>query len=391
MNIDIIKTFKNKLCNLLKKINNDVKCRNSKIIQFRDIIYYSSLIVGNNESYDVVNSKLKICNLLNVSKNTLVKQRNKLNYDCINQLNDGLLTHIYDLGKKRIIGVDGTYINLLKSLNKYEFTISRNKNYCIALLSTLFDVEKEIPINYYLSKTRDERNSLIKQLKYVRPNDILIMDRGYFSKYLLTKLTMCNIKLIFRLRKNLKILKNLKNSTDYITNISYNKKFIQFRLIKYVVNNKIYYLGTTIYNKSISYLKNLYWKRWKTEIHFKYSKYNLSLKELNSKTENTVRQDILINQFIFIISSYFQYVLQIDIKKNYKINTTNHLNITINQLLYLLFYKKSTINNINEIIRILSISKQVIVSVKNNISYERIKKRPSSKWCQYGNKFKMNH
>src|ERR1044071_434704 len=340
MNIDIIKTFKNKLCNLLKKINNDVKCRNSKIIQFRDIIYYSSLIVGNNESYDVVNSKLKICNLLNVSKNTLVKQRNKLNYDCINQLNDGLLTHIYDLGKKRIIGVDGTYINLLKSLNKYEFTISRNKNYCIALLSTLFDVEKEIPINYYLSKTRDERNSLIKQLKYVRPNDILIMDRGYFSKYLLTKLTMCNIKLIFRLRKNPKILKNLKNSTDYITNISYNKKFIQFRLIKYVVNNKIYYLGTTIYNKSISYLK---------------------------------------------------YVLQIDIKKNYKINTTNHLNITINQLLYLLFYKKSTINNINEIIRILSISKQVIVSVKNNISYERIKKRPSSKWCQYGNKFKMNH
>ena len=101
MNIDTIKTFKNYLCNLITKINNNIKFRSNRKIGFKDIIYYASLIIGNNDSYDIVNSKLKICNILDVSKNALIKQKNNLEYKYINQLNNGLLAHIYDSNKNK--------------------------------------------------------------------------------------------------------------------------------------------------------------------------------------------------------------------------------------------------------------------------------------------------
>jgi hypothetical protein len=42
-------------------------------------------------------------------------------------------------------------------LKKDGFKISTNGNYYTAMLSTLFYVQKEIPINYNLVKDRDER------------------------------------------------------------------------------------------------------------------------------------------------------------------------------------------------------------------------------------------
>jgi len=146
-------------------------------------------------------------------------------------------------------------------------------------------------------------------------------------------------------------------------------------------------LGTTIYDKDINYLKNTYWKRWKIEIHFRYSKYNLSLKELKSKTENSIRQDIFIHHFIFIVSSHFQYMLQENIKKGYKINTSNQLDTTINNLLYLFLYNKATNKNIYEIERILNICKENIIEDKKNITNPRITKRPKNRWDINGNRY----
>jgi hypothetical protein len=68
---------------------------------------------------------------------------------------------------------------------------------------------------------------------------------------------------------------------------------------------------------------------------------------------------------------------------------TSHLNIIINNILYLLLYKNNT-KNIKEMVRILNISKETLVYVERNRHYERIRKKPTSKWCQYGNKYTMN-
>ena len=90
----------------------------------------------------------------------------------------------------------------------------------------------------------------------------------------------------------------------------------------------------------------------------------------------TILQDIYIHNFIFTLSSYLQYYLQVDIDSSLKINTTSHLTIVINNILYILLYKKATKNTINELLTILDISKHVTNPIRNNRNYERIKKKP---------------
>jgi hypothetical protein len=201
MDINTIKSFKKSFLYFVKKINKNIKSRTDKKVKFKDIIYCLSLHVGNNQSYDLINSYLKISNVLNVSTNTLIKNKNRINFKHFQNLNNELVNYIYKKEEKKIVAVDGTYIVLLKTLNKDGFKISKNGNYCIALLSTLFDIEKELPINYKISNNKDERSVLIKQLKYLQQNDILIMDRGYFSYDLLSILNKKHIKTIFRLKK----------------------------------------------------------------------------------------------------------------------------------------------------------------------------------------------
>jgi hypothetical protein len=136
-----------------------------------------------------------------------------------------------------------------------------NGNYCISLISTLFDIEREIPINYGLFINATERNALREQFKYLKKNDIIIMDRGYYCKDLLFELNKLEVKVIFRLKNNLKILSDLKNKKDTTIIIKNNNESLKFRIIKYFLNDKLYYLGTTIYNNNCEYFKKLYWKR----------------------------------------------------------------------------------------------------------------------------------
>ena len=59
---------------------------------------------------------------------------------------------VYIMNEQRIIAIDSI---------KHGFKISRNKHYYIALISTLFDIERKIPINYNLSTNCNERYALI--------------------------------------------------------------------------------------------------------------------------------------------------------------------------------------------------------------------------------------
>lgn len=387
MNHSILREFKNCINETINNINKEISLRSRKLM-FKDVIYCLSLMIGNNKSYDIINASMKIDNIINVSSEALIKYQNKINKTYFYKLNDNLLTFIYKNIKNRIIAVDGTYITLSKSLTEDGFKLSKNKNYSTALVSTLFDIDREIPINYLLSVDDSERVSLKKQFKYLKRGDIIIMDRGYYSKQLLYQLNNLYVKVIFRLKKNMTQIKKLKNNdTTYL--IEYLDSKINFRIIKYIINKKNYYIGTTIYDKNIDYLQNLYWSRWKIEINFRHSKYNLSMNNINFKSKKSIIQNICVHNFVFIINSYLQYYSQLSINPNFKINTASHLNIVINNILYLLIYKKATKNIIDKILNMLDILKNTTTYIKKDRDYDRIKKKPSSKWCQYGNKYKM--
>ena len=75
MDIHDIKMFKRCTHSSIEKINNELKFRSDNKVFFRDIIYYSSISIGNDLSFDMVNTQLKINNILDVSKTMLVDKK----------------------------------------------------------------------------------------------------------------------------------------------------------------------------------------------------------------------------------------------------------------------------------------------------------------------------
>ena len=198
---------------------------------------------------------------------------------------------IYNLLKAKFVAL-ATNFPLSIKLKKEGFRVSKNNTYCIGLISSLFDVNKNLLINYNLCK--NERSGLIYQMKYLYEGDILLLDRGYYSRYLLSLFNDNKIDVIFRMKKNSILIKKLikKGQNNMYTKIFYNKKLIRFRILTYEINDKKFFLGTTIMNHKINYFKNLYWKRWNIEIHFRESKYLCSLSNILSKNKNAVLQNI---------------------------------------------------------------------------------------------------
>jgi hypothetical protein len=166
MNTTTIKHFKNYINHTIQKISEEINTNKNNLVKFKDVIYYSSLINGNNWSFSLVNSHLKIKKILDVTKKTIIIEKNKIHFKYFKRLNDSIQKYIYNKSKGSILAIDGTYINLFKSLCEDSFKISKNRHYCSVLINTLFDVEKEIPINYYLYKKNNERKALEKQFKY---------------------------------------------------------------------------------------------------------------------------------------------------------------------------------------------------------------------------------
>ena len=88
----------------------------------------------------------------------------------------------------------------------------------------------------------DECKALIDQMEYLKPNDILIMDRGYYSKELLFLLNEKEIQVIFRIKYNSLMVNDLgnKNRSSMITSVTVNDTITQFpNIFKKTDANKI--------------------------------------------------------------------------------------------------------------------------------------------------------
>jgi hypothetical protein len=386
MNIALIKSFSDALNVSIEEIDQQYHNRITKQVKVGDIIYVLCQMFSNNMSFETVSVYLRIDKILNVSNIALINAKNKIHYSDFDKLNNDLIHHIYKNNKSRLLAVDGSRINLSKLLHNEGFKFGTNNQYCYGLMSSIHDIEHDIPINYTIFKNIDEREALKNQLIYLHEGDILIMDRGYYSKEMLALLTEHNIKTMFRLKEEHfeKYLVDEPNNCTKMITIIFGDKEIQFKLIRYMVGEDYHYLGTTIYGKIFSYYVDLYRKRWQIETHFKHSKYDLSLKDLKSITENGIRQDVAIHQFICIVSFYFKSALEKTIDHNYKLRSTTFLSVIPNRIIYLLFYESDEENIFEAINEILNELIKTKTKVRPNRSFPRITNKPYSKWSKNG-------
>ena len=409
--------------NLFTKRNDD----NNKL-NLRNTLYASALTLKYSGIANTI-SDLEVDNIVTVSKNALVKKRNNdITHICIKQINDKLINMIYDPANnflkpynlkidkdntsytnsinlpdktlfinrtcKRFIACDGMQINLNKSLiNNNDVKKSTNENYGISIISSIYDVINNIPINYCITECNEnnlnkkkvnETNGFLSQLSYLSSNDIVIFDRWYFSTMLIKKLNDHNIGYIFRMKSNSNFFKNMNlGKSKIITYLG-----IKVQLFKYKIKTENYYILTSITEKiSIKEIKALYRERWKNEIDNKKFKYDILYNGIRSKNHNSLLVDIESVRFMSIVSSFIEYLGKDDIKSRTKINSKNCLDILYKKLLYLLLFEQDCEYKNKTICRIIGIIYKAVVQIVKNRFYERKRVSPSTKWNNNGNRY----
>lgn len=199
-----------------------------------------------------------------ISKIAIIKKRNKIESKYFQLVVDNLYEHINKNTFNRRIAIDGSKINLLRC-NKKDYKESRNKNYTTALISSVYDVDKLVPINYKISNSFSERGLLKEQLKYFKKGDIGIMDRGYYSKEMVNMFQSNGCHFIIRLAKTNLYSKQIKsgNQNDILVD-HFNGSKQKLRLINFKNNKDDYFLLTDLIGPkySFSYLRESYKMRW---------------------------------------------------------------------------------------------------------------------------------
>lgn len=215
----------------------------------------------------------------------------------------------------RLFAIDGSRISLPHELIAYGYkTPSKNMHYPVGLLSCLYQVKSQLPLDFNLTSNLDERSCAMQHLNILRPHDVVVYDRGYFSYLLLRQHCLMGIHPIFRLQENgCNVIRRFSESsqTDEIVNIIPSRKRdirrrhpeyanidmvpFKMRLIKYEIAGNIYCLGTTLLDKKrwpSRDLMDVYHARWGIEELYKISKQYFNIEEFHAKNERGVKQEI---------------------------------------------------------------------------------------------------
>ena len=429
----------NKIIYFINSINHKIKELNSTFLtrynanrfkkyklDFTNILF-SSLLTLNNSSIEQVTGILEEEYITSVSKTAIVKRRNCVKtYKYIDMLNNHMIQEIYNPKNKfineysfqiykndtwftevpynkrdkslfinntsyRFIGCDCCQLNVLKdAVNNDNIKISSSKNYGVILISSLFDIINNIPINYHSvhsntdnfnKKKVNETTGLLAQFNKLNNNDIIVMDRWYYSKKLHLQFIKNNIGYIFRVKDNSLLFRNIGYGKSKIVQL--NGETVQ--LFKYKIKKNQYNILTSITNKiNIQEIKALYWKRWKIETDNKKFKYDILSANIRSKNNTTIQLDIECIKFMSIISSVIEFLGKEKLKTNTKFNSKNCIGALYRKLLRFILYEST---NYKEICRLVGIIYKKIIPIINGRSNKRIRISPSTKWNVYGNRY----
>ena len=245
----------------------------------------------------------------------------------------------------RIFAVDGSKINLPRSLNQHGYKLpSVKSHYPQGLLSCLYQVKSQIPFDFDLVSHHNERTCAEQHLEVLEKDDVVVYDRGYFSYLMLLHHVESNIHAIFRLQESsCTVVEDFFSSTqtDIIATIypsttvrseirkahpERNIAPLQMRLIKYQIGDKTYCLGTTLEDQN-KYKRQdfieIYHSRWGVEELYKISKRVFIIEDFHAQTERGVKQEIFAHFALITMNRIF--ANQADIDLNVSNDSTNTL------------------------------------------------------------------
>jgi len=414
-----------------KSIDQQVNLRERKI-HTEDVFYLMCLLITKKCSYQEAVTSMRVDEFIDkvsaqaFNNRILSGQYVQPFYQLIHQFTEKF---ICSPGQEHIYAVDGSKFNILLTMIKYGFKKFKNRPYTTGLISVLFDLKYNIPVEFQLSTVLDERTLFFNQLTQLKmPNekpdntykytsDIFIFDRGYYSEEMVNKIYSLFQNCIFRVKNNLRLVKQLdqSGSDDMITNLNGR----QMRIVKYTLqtppeihpknssSNKIvlrlknpickrkmatYYLITSLTDVNqypVSKLKELYHRRWSVEEYYKKIKRNFISGTFHSRCMTSLETELLVQQLINLLTRYF--LNHIEQYEKYPVNQKITNNIIIEKILPIIIYKSSDTAINKKINNILSILGENVVPIRPGRSFKRIKLLPISKHIYQENKYSSGH
>lgn len=314
-----------------------------------------------------------------LNKNDIVvADRGYYSNNVINSLITNKINFVIRL-KKSSISVKE--LNLNTKSNSHTITYTYNeidyefKIYKYSHMLETFTNDDFTKIEQQLNKTKKDAKKIKRSIE--RSN----------KKYIQNKETINSInKKINKSIDDKQLKKELKEENIKIKKLI-DKKYVELNKMKYKLeelerkNDSIYYVITNLTNHTEKEIKEIYKKRWCVEVHFRFTKDKLKFRNMNSKNFDIIKQNLYTTQFIFILESYFEHFIKINlaINGNKKINKTSLLSSIHKYLLHLILIKKRSKKNTNKIISIfIIVTKNLITKITNNEYKERIIKRPTT-------------
>jgi hypothetical protein len=331
----------------------------------------------------------------NILKSSMSEARDKVVVNIWEQV-------IHDISKilrkqiktRRYFAIDGVVLSLQNAKFGGKFKCHTKGMKPQGYGSVLYDIDYGFPINVQLDDHFNERNAAIKHLDFIEEGDVVILDRGYYSKELYNECKNRGIYVVFRIKSN--YFKDAWN--DDSNDIVYKKDDNEYRFVKYTVKKTKYMLMTNLDSSedNADFIKTLYHKRWNIETSFKYLKDDCSLVNLHAKTIRHLNEEFCANFLLLSLSRLLEYH-SIN-KSNYDIiggefnrNVLKNTNINGKHELRVNFKKCISLVNkfIHEILtyqidtffdRISGSIMLGLSAIRPGRHFERISKSPINKW-----------
>lgn len=399
-------------------VQNKKYIKKNRKLQMEDVFHFMCHKQGSCLSYNRCNFNISkhFNKCKKIASNTaFIKKINKWDLSDIELIGHTFNKHIYvDNNNIRFLACDGTDLNLVKLIKEdgSSYVLSKSKQYKKGFISGIIDVDLKTVISSEMSESQNERELVMKQLKYLNKNDVIIFDAGYYSEELLKKLVELEIGFIFRLPCSNLFSKNLtkQNKDDMITtfkiskNENINVRALQYQLtssnelcktrnVKNLHNVEDYFILTSLTDSNeytLEKIKTLYHKRWNVETYFRQLKYCTAYDRVNYKSIKMVQKMLAVNSFLFSFVAYFEHILTevFQINKLKKINKKISLSELSFEFLYILLKKTLTKANLKFMTDVITLITKFLMPIQNNRHYRRVTKRPINGWSNMGSIFK---
>ena len=381
INNTIISKMYDEICIISTNIKNSIYSifKNNKKISVNDGLNFHLQNAIANSTHEKTTTNLNINKKSNISRQAYENRSSLFGYEELKIISDNLFVDNSTKNDELVNYIDGTNINIYDKTNKNGYKninilgVNNNNNNGFLFTNNIIDLNANSEIKLFYK---------LIEINPFEKNEIIVVDRYYFSNKFINICNKKNLKFIARIKSNSISLDKFNNYiNDPTKKLDYNPfnykcDFYgnEIRIITFKSNKDYIHLASNLkHNKKRddNYFKKQYGNRWNVEIFFKHIKKNSSIDRITTHKLESINNIILsssINQII--ISKIIAVYNKLNNDNNKTIDITNFYNLYANHLMYKILNNTLSFDEYKNLI-ILSISfyKKIIDKKKSNERY----------------------